>query len=367
MEGGALLDYGTFGCVFDPPLKCSGRPGADSASHKVGKLGERIDIRNELQASKVLSGIANSKEYFVLADLKSVCTYDKIVKDPVAKKDIKECTIECKTLREHGTSQTIYYSMPFGGISIEKFFGGIVKGAKREPLHPRVVITHLLEACAELALNNYVHYDLHTGNILFDEKTRLPRLIDFGMSFSPNIIDKDFLANNWKTYGPVHPVEPPEITIITGINNGMSFDQAFDEVLHKKIPLKMARSILKSPMNLQRKTFLEFWRTSQSAKKGDWVAFFKFYWPAFDSWSVGGIIMKFLFSFSMNPVYTEREDWIDTRFDITSLLTGLLQMSPTRRLDCVEALSIYDPGNRVVSSVSGKAWLKEKRAIREAS
>jgi len=367
MEGGALLDYGTFGCVFDPPLRCSGRPGVVSASHEVGKLGERIDIRNELRASKVLSGIVNSKEYFVLADLKSVCTYDKIVKDPQAKRDIKECTVECKILREHGTSQTIYYSMPFGGMSIEKYFGGIVKGIKKDPIHPRAMITHLLEACAELALNNYVHYDLHTGNILFDEKTRLPRLIDFGMSFSPDLLDKEFLSQNWKTYGPVHPVEPPEITIITGINNRLTFDQAFDEVLSKKIPLKMARSVLKTPIHLQEKTFLEFWRTSQSVKKKDWVTFFKFYWPAFDAWSVGAVIIKFLVSFSMNPIYTEREDWVDTRADLLSLLTGLLQMSPTRRYDCVEALALYDPGNHVVLSVSGKAWLKEKWAIRETS
>ena len=367
MDGGALLDFGAYGCVFDPPLRCSGPPASDMKSHKVGKLGERFDMGNELYAAKVLSGITNSKEYFVLADINTVCTYDDIEKDAQTKKDIKDCVVKCRTLREHGTSQTIYYSMPFGGISIDKYIGGIVKEKKQEPLHPRAIITHFLEACAELALNNYVHYDIHSGNILFDEKTQLPRLIDFGMSFSPDQVDKEWLSYNWKVYSPMNSTEPPEVTIVTGVNKGMEFDDVFDEVLHKKRSLKSARSVLNVPMNLQGKSFLDFWRRSQSAKKKDWAAFFKFYWPAFDAWAAGDIIMNLLITFSSQAVYLELTDWAKTKADMIEVLRGLLQMSPTRRLDCVEALAIYDPENRVVLSVSGKAWLREKVAIRGSS
>jgi len=346
-------------------MRCSGR--SDVKSHAVGKLGERVDIANEIRAAKLLSGITKSKEYFVLADLNTVCTYDNIEKDAQAKKDIKECVVKCRTLRQHGTSQTIYYSMPFGGIAIEKYFDGIMKGVKKEPLHPRVVVTQLLEACAELALNNYVHFDIHGGNVLFDEKTQLPRLIDFGMSFSPDQVDKEWLSFNWKVYVPANSTEPPEVTIVTGIHQGMSFDDVFNEVLNKKFPLKSARILLKTPVNLQRKSFLEFWRTSQSAKKKDWVAFFKFYWPAFDAWAVGGIILNLFITFASNGIYTEKADWLATQADIMEILRGLLQMSPTRRLDCVEALAIYDPKNHVVLSVSGRAWLKQKSEIRGSS
>jgi len=334
----------------------------------VGKLGEAYDIANELYASKVLSEVTNSKEYFALADNNNVCKYNNLAETRAKTKDINECKIECETIRKEGASQTIYYSMPFGGISINKYFGGIIKGAavaKRDPIHPRVIITHLLEACATMTLNNIVHYDIHTGNILFDEKTQLPRLIDFGMSFSADAIDKEMITNSWKIYSPTHPTEPPEITILTRLRkNGISFNTVFQEVLNGKAPLKKGQALMNLPLNLQRKTFLEFWNKSQSIKKDDVVSFFKFYWPGFDAWSVGVVIQNLLVNFALNSVYSKEADWKSTEVAIVELLRGLLQMSPSRRIDCVEALAMFSPENRVLLSASGKAWLQGKAKMR---
>ena len=50
---------------------------------------------------------------------------------------------------------------------------------------------------------------------------------------------------------------------------------------------------------------------------------------------------------------------------IQKIITGLLKASPRQRLDCMEALALYDPKNSVVLSASGKAWLEKKKAQRE--
>ena len=363
MDGGALLGYGTFGCVFDPPLRCSDRPASDGAARKVGKLGERGDIQNEIEASKVLSGVENSKEYFALADVKSLCKYDKIVKDPVSSKDINECKIECKTIREEGPAQMIYYNMPYGGMTIEKY-GGLVKTSKKTPISPRVIITHLLEACAIMTLHNFIHYDIHTGNILFDDKTQLPRLVDFGLSFSVDSINEKHLDSAWKKYAPTHGTEPPEVTIITGVHKGMSYNTVFKEVFNGKMLLKKGQNLLGTPLALQGKNFQKLWTSSQSIKRKDWVTFFKLYWPGFDAWAVGNVIMAMYVAYSMNPVYYRMPDWKSVSTSIKEILRGLVQMSPILRIDCVEALAMFDPDNRVVLSASGKAWLKEKEKMR---
>jgi serine/threonine protein kinase len=366
MDGGALIGYGTYGCVFDPQLRCSNKGEVDPNSHRVGKLGEKREAETEIRMSRLLSSANWSDEYFSLADVNNICKYEGIAKDSQAKKDISECKIKCKTIREDGTSHTIYYTMPFGGFSIIKYLDGITKGeSSSKP--PRAIITHLLEACATLTLNNIIHYDIHDGNILVDEKTLMPRIIDFGLSYTADELSQDFLDQNWKQFSPEYPTEPPEITIITGIaRKKMTFNAAFQEVLNKKAPLKRAAAVLNMSLASQKKAFQAFWDRSQSVKNRDWPSFFKFYWPGFDAWSVGAVIIKMYITFSLDPKYSESADWKMTASSTKEILRGLLQMSPQKRIDCVEALAMFDPENRVVSSSSGKAWLKEKERVRAA-
>jgi len=201
MDGGALLGAGTYGCVFDPPMRCSTNPNLRIAK-KVGKLGDIQDVKNEILAGTVLSGVPNSKEYFSLAESNTLCKFQNLVKDSESLEDIEKCKIECKTIRDEGTSKMIYYNMPYGGITIKKYFSSVEKQVQSIKTSPRDIIIHLLEACSTLTLNNYVHFDLHDGNVIFDEKTKLPRIIVFGMSFSAETIDKTILNERWKRYEP---------------------------------------------------------------------------------------------------------------------------------------------------------------------
>ena len=366
MDGGALLGVGTFGCVFDPPMRCSTNKYLRVAD-KVGKLGDIQDVKNELEASKILSGVQNSKEYFSLADSNTPCKFQNLVKDSDQIQDIEKCKILCSTIREGGTSKMIYYNMPYGGITIKKYYNNIDKSVTpRAPQNKSVknIIIHLLEAAATMTLHNYVHYDLHKGNILFDETTELPRIIDFGMSFCAKTIDSKTVDDRWKVYRPNESnftLEAPEITIITGVaRNNVSFTQALKDSLYKKSTLVNAQKMLGLSLIQQGKTFQEFWNNSKSVKNKDWTNFFKFYWTGFDAWGIGIIVLDFYRFFGTNPDYYKDPDWKMTEANIKEILRGLLQMSPTRRMDCVQALATFDPENRVVLSASGKAWLEKK-------
>lgn len=358
MEGGAIIGQGNYGCVFDPPLLCeTAIEKRGKRERVVGKLSDEADAKDEIIASTILSEIKNADEYFVLADSKSYC--DNIV--PLNKQPDKNGIKQCGAVKYSifGNNDMVHYTMPFGGISIMRYFE-----SQNRPFPVRKMITHILEGSALMTLNGYVHYDIHMGNILIDStKDYKPRFIDFGFSFSSYSIDNDTLDERWKVYNPSYPAEPPEITVITGLKNWHALNTTVLKVLKEKSPLKVAENSIGLSRNTQLKEFMKFWNTSVVCKKRDWVAFFRLYWPAFDAWGVGFIIM-FIYSKAIF-IKNVSDDWPVLSSQIKEVLRGLLRMDPRKRFDSIEALNVFNPSSHVLSSSSGKAWLEQRALIRE--
>ena len=356
MDGGAIIGQGRYGCVFDPPLLCEDAIERKKGRQRlVGKLSDKSDAKDEIIASRVLSEIANAKEYFVLADLGSYCDDIVPLDEQPDKKGIKMCE-PIQYFGYFGNKKFVHYTMPFGGISIWKYFE-----SRNESFPVRAMITHILEGAALMTLNGYVHYDIHNNNILVEGSKA--RYIDFGQSFSSYNITQDTLDERWKEYKPSYPAEAPEVTVITGVRKWFSkFDSVVKQVVKEKPALKTAETLLGLSRFKQLKDFATFWQTSIVCKKKDWVGFFRLYWPAFDAWAIGVIVIQiYLKASSIKNVAT---DWRLLSGEIKELLKGLLRMDPRRRLDCVEALHLFNPSSHVVSSASGKAWLEQRQAVR---
>jgi hypothetical protein len=351
MDGGAIIGQGSYGCVFDPPLLCEEAVEAKKAGRMVGKLARKSDAKYELITASVLSEIPKYKEYFVLPNLESYC--DDVI--PLDDQPDKMGLAMCQPIERYGSKDMVHYTMPFGGVSIMKFFE---TGKKLFPV--RDMIIHALEGAALMTLNGYVHYDIHMGNILIEGSK--PRFIDFGFSFSSYNITQATLDERWKLYNPAYAAEPPEITIITGLKNWYTLEGTVKQVVKEKPLLKSAENMLNLSRFTQLNEFMKFWRTSAVCKKKDWLGFFRLYWPAFDAWGMGYIII-FIYSKALY-VKNDIPDWRELSGQIKEILRGLLRMDPRRRLDCVEALHLFSPSSYVVSSASGKAWLEQRRAVR---
>ena len=357
MYGGAIIGQGTYGCVFDPPLLCEEALAIKKNNQRtVGKLSQIGDVENEIYASKILSDIPKADTYFVLPNLNSLCLNPVEIKKQVDQEGIENCN----AIKVFGTDEMVHYTMPFGGISIHNYLNK--NSIKSFPI--QMIVTHMLEGCALLTLNGFVHYDLHTNNILLDSKTQVPRLIDFGFSFASQLLTNKVLEERWKRYAPSYPDEPPEVTIITGVRKGMQFDRVVKDVIQHKRPLKFAESYFGLTRQTQLRNFVSFWKSSQAVKNKDWLAFFRMYWPTFDAWGAGSIILK-LYLFVLNIKELQKQpDWPSVSLRLKEILRGLLQMDPRNRIDCVEALAIFSPESSVVSSPSGRAWLQKKEEMR---
>lgn len=363
MDGGALIGHGTFGCVFDPPLHVISRADGkckklDTTGRTVGKISESEEVSNEIAASKALSQIQNSSSYFSMVDLNNInrpCSTEK--------QTDRDAINECPIIQKSPMSHMLHFTMPYSGTGMSKYFTIHVKD--KTPIPIEKGITHLLEAAALLVLNNYVHYDLHGENILFDNVTKMPRIIDFGFSFSVTDISNDTLASRWKVYSPSFPAEAPEITAISGIRHNLTLDTVIHDIFSEKGPIKMAQFVLGIPMAQQEKSFRNFWKRSKSIQDADWTTFFKFYWPGLDAWGIGVIILNMYSYISRSPNYTESPSWKGLSVRIKEVLRGLLRVNPVERIDCVEALALFYPESSILSSPTATEWLKERDKIRK--
>jgi serine/threonine protein kinase len=83
--------------------------------------------------------------------------------------------------------------------------------------------TFLLNNIRILNINGIIHYDLKMPNILIDEKTKTPIIIDFGLSIPISNIHPDNYQVCFYSYSPTYYVWPLDVHVICYLVNITSF------------------------------------------------------------------------------------------------------------------------------------------------
>ena len=363
MDGGALIGHGTFGCVFDPPLRVLSKASGecktiDTPGRIVGKISEPEEVKNEIEAAKILSEVPDNSLYFAIVDLNNINRPCDKSEQP-DKKSVEECPI----VQRVDMSNMLHFTMPYSGIGLSKYFNIRLKNKTAIPVEK--VVTHLLEAASLLVLNNVVHYDIHSENVLFDKTTNMPRIIDFGFSFSVVNITKETLSTRWKVYTPDYPTEAPELTLVQGLRHKLSADTVIHNIVSGKQPIKMCQFILGMRMDAQERSFRDFLKKSKSIQESDWTTFFKYYWPGFDAWGIGVVILKMYLHISQVPTYTKDASWKGLSEKMKSVIRSLLRVNPIERIDCVEALYMFHPESHIFNSDRATSWIQERANFRK--
>lgn len=367
MEGGKLIGLGSYGCVFDKPLKCRTDKKKIVKHSKIAKITLEFDAEQEVSIANILKKRPLWENFFVIADPES-CKLAPMQQQK--EKDLDQCDPIFREESPIPYSEMTQIFFPWGG----KQFGDVFYSTNIHPakFNFHKFMIHMLEATGTMMLAGVCHFDLHPGNILLDQNG-VARIIDFGMAFNTTKIVQSILDNRWKvlSFGNskktahwISNQEPPEITIMNAINNNYSVHDAIENVIYgKDIFKEMEKPLFGVPVTVSLKKMEQFWKSSESARTKNWVSFWKSYWNGYDSWAVGTIFLTVLMKQLSFKSFTESSTWQTKRLPIMTAIGGLLEPSPRDRIDAIEALAVLDPGNEWLIKFGG-AWLEKKERQR---
>ena len=369
MEGGRLIGQGSYGCAFIPPLLCKGPK--QTKLGKVGKLTDEEEALHEIHIANRLRQVPLVRNYILLPEPESC---EPAAKSQQKEKDMSQCdsiTRSNEYKLEWKESRQLF--LPYGGKSP---LGNMIMAGS---IHPKYFafypfMRHTLEAGSLLLNSGICHFDLHPNNFLQD-KYGVVRLLDLGQAFDARRIDEEIVKKRWKMlmFGQeknapnpmVTNAEPPEITILNAVRHGYSLDDAIRHTLAGKEIFRDMERVLGISIDRASAQLKKFFETSKSVKQENAVNFYKLYWTGFDAWSIGAVLLNIL-KYQRTWVEFQQGEW-QQRQDMTLLaLKALLNPNPRRRLDCIEALFIFDPNNFWIQRF-GKSWLEKRSALREAA
>jgi len=354
MEGGRLIGQGTYGCAFQPPLLCKHKGITKS---KVGKITFKGDSQRELHAYTVLHKIEEWKQYFILSAPDEACT--PRILDNQTEPDISKCEF---LMEANPKLPIVQISMPYGGKDL---YSHSLITTRKVPFF--TLCKQLLEIGALMILHGMIHYDIHSRNILIDSYGT-PRIIDFGQCFTVSDISLESIENRWKVLGPEYAAEPPEVTFLTAMERPYyyNFEDALHDVMPKKQILYTIEKVLGIPVETQIRSLGRFFKSSsifQTHNETTLVKLWKIYYPGFDSWSISIILIEYLQKYLYSYEFVESSEWKLKRFIIMEMLEKMCSTNPKERIDCVEALSMFDPFNNIYQKY-GIQWVEQRRKQR---
>lgn len=361
MKGGFLRGQGTYGCVFQPTLLCRGSKNPKDAD-KVGKITSYQDAKNELEFGKYLHTVEGFDKYVITVDPKSCIPR---AKSRQTDKDLDKCEFS----QDLDLKTTVQIIMPWGGYSLN-----------RVNLDPSnfdffKFAEDMLAAAAFLTVNDTCHFDLSSLNVLMGSE-KLPKIIDFGFAFRPSKIDLETLNFRWRVIDYEYNTETPEVTLMLVAHRDDSIEEAIQEMKMKKSILQGLHDICDVSRDTWANDLRQWSKTSQSFQQGDWLKCWQTYWPGFDSWGVGVILLNILEAQLHFHSFHTSSQWKTRGPLIKTVITGLCRAHPAYRIDCVEALNIFTNGKHPLilpppsgadeSYYNGYSWIQEKQVVRKS-
>jgi serine/threonine protein kinase len=350
-HGGKQIAEGVFGCIFSPPLQCLNK-NAKPPKDKLGKLTDYGDIKNEIIAAKYLRQFSTSSQYCILPEIESICTPD------IEGAEQKHLLDNCHSLQENKNKPHFQFTLEYGGVTLKKTLLTVNPSLKTIPFFS--LMRQLLEIGAFLVVHGFIHNDIHGNNIVLDDSFK-PRLIDFGRAYIHDIIKHNLIEELSADYNPNLGQIAPETTAEHGIRENIPLATILDDMKKRKPAIEWVEKLLGVSRTEQVNEFKQFWLHSKAAQTKDWVALYKLYWPVVDSWAIGHNIIQILRRMYISEDFSKNNEWVQKQGIVKQVLRGLLHTSPKLRIDCLQALAIYDPMNEMVSSPTGSLWLERKQ------
>jgi serine/threonine protein kinase len=187
-----LLSQGGFGCIYYPGIKCNGH--SQDNKNVVSKLQKNDESSdNEIDIGKLIMTLPNYNMFFL--PVISSCPVNLRAIDP---KLLADCSIIKKNINHNNTEhikKDSYILMEIPYVKNKSFYTILIDmyASKKHIIIGLIEnYTYLLEAIQILLSKQIVHLDIKSENILYNQNTHLPLILDFGVSLQMHkLLDAD--------------------------------------------------------------------------------------------------------------------------------------------------------------------------------
>jgi serine/threonine protein kinase len=313
-----LIQEGTYGCVVKPPLPCLK---TKAVANNVGKIVRKKNTEIELSVATLVKGIDGWEKYYVIQNEDSCTTQNFTRLRPVHAN-------QCRVYTESENSELIQLLSPFAGTPVYKM--------DVSDIHYISALKHVLTAVAKLSKQGICHFDLHENNVLVNKG--ILRIIDFGSAFLGDETTDKVVQRHIYDFSPRFPPQPPELSVQNALYAGLDIKLATEQTVKQKHVYSVAYKLLGMNPATSLKDIKEFW-SYEPYNGGSWVPFFKAHWRSWDSWAVGVMFLNILEKSFLKPTFINTI-WKNHSGVIRTVLKGLLQSDPTKRMTAAEALEL---------------------------
>jgi len=197
-----LLSQGGFGCTFYPGVTCDSKTVySDKTITKIQQ--KNTQSENESTVGSIVRDIPSYALFFL--PVINECPIDL---RKISQKEISKCKI-IKNYKDEYVAMEVPYMKEIRFTDMIK-----IKTAKDIIITVIESYKYLLMALEKLQQVNVVHFDLKLDNILFNEITYDPRIIDFGISIPIKNLTETNLRNYFYRYVPEYYVWCVDVHII---------------------------------------------------------------------------------------------------------------------------------------------------------
>jgi serine/threonine protein kinase len=214
MTGGGtnLISQGTYGCIFRPGFHCNGRAiHSDKYITKIQRKKGTSD--HEAEIAEIIRKIPHFDDYFAPI-LEKPCLINMA---SIQDNEIKKCDF-LKTIPKK--------QAPFESNKIKYVGKHTLADLLLDEYHrrPKTIIKKMVESYVHL-LNGYkklndggvIHFDVKENNVMCEDITKKPIIIDFGLSINVNKMKMENLNDIFFVYGPDYGPWTIEITVLSYI------------------------------------------------------------------------------------------------------------------------------------------------------
>ena len=320
MPGGAIIAAGEHGCLFDKMPNCKNRAktfrkNKVNSSRKIAKILAVDDptVEIEIENSAVLRHLNGYADYFVLVD--ESCEGDE------KPEGWQQCSLFKPGQQRVATFMQL--RMNYAGVRLMEY----ARDRTQLVLNWLKIQTHVAEGLRLLHSANWVHGDLHHGNIVVDEDN-VARIIDFGQSYNVNnIVTKSINLS----FLPEYDNYAPELDYIAGIESGLSSLDAINQIYTKKKILYKLDEVFPSQSGVlgDLQTFAKF---NEVTSETDIKKYIRAYARAGDIWTLGYNFFTIYMDMLVDQRFIESAFFKRNHGDQMKILRGMLHPDPRRRM-----------------------------------